>query len=121
MTETNITTTGKLTIAAGGRTYLVEFDWNAAVAFEEVAKFSILEALREAADLRMSATLLRAMLWAGLLKHHGREVSLTQAGEILGAIGRAKGSEVAVAAFAYFFPEIVEAMPAPADREGAPS
>lgn len=91
---------------ASGKTWLVAFDWNAAAEYEEVAKRPISEALKDVAVEQMSATSLRAMLWAGLQREHAREVSLGRAGELIAEVGRKKTQELMGVALRYYFPEI---------------
>jgi CHAD domain-containing protein len=68
--------------------------------------------VQEILDGKVSARSLRAMLWAGLQDEHP-EVSLKDAGKLLGAIGVKRGLDVMLEAVQYFYPAPDPASPRP--------
>lgn len=93
------------TFKVGADEFRVAFGWNAAVEFETVARRTLSAALEEIAETQLSATSLRAMLWAGLRKHHAG-VSLEEAGGMLDALGRREAQRIMGVAVRTFFPEL---------------
>lgn len=107
--------------SARGETWLLRWDWNAAVEFESAAGRCLSEALSEVAAGKLSATSLRAMLWAGLRAERPR-VTLEEAGGLLAELGHKRAMELCGSALRYFFPEIADAPPGDADPQSpAPS
>ena len=96
---------GEASFEAGGRTYHLKYDWNAAAEFEEAAGRPLSDALLDVAREKLSAKSLRAMLWAGLQEHHP-EVTLKEAGRLIDRIGRREAQRVMGVALRYFFPEL---------------
>jgi hypothetical protein len=94
-------------LKVGGRTFALCFDWNAAVEFESAAGRPLSAAMIELAQQDMSATSLRAMLWAGLRRKH-RRVSLAQAGSLIARVGRSEAMRVMGVALRYYYPEILD-------------
>lgn len=106
---------GEAELKAGDRVLRVAFDWNAAAEFEDASGVSLSDALLNISRGRLSAKALRAMLWAGLQKHHGRDVDLQEAGRLIAEVGRKEAMRIMGVALRYFFPEIEE----PTEGKGA--
>lgn len=79
--------TGAVEIVADGKTYTLRYSVNALCLLEERAKMSFPEIATQMADpVRVSMTLVRHLLHAGLSDYHS-EVSLRQAGEMIPVLG----------------------------------
>jgi|UPI000420A393 hypothetical protein len=73
---------GQRSFVAGGQTYTVHFDFNALAELEEATGLTVPKISEQMQDTsRISIKFMRALAWAGLLKHHG--LSLTEAGEVM--------------------------------------
>ena len=73
-------------IAALGQDWTLCFDFNALAEFEEATGRIALETIAEieADPDRARISVMRALIWAGLLRHHPK-VTLMQAGDIMAA------------------------------------
>jgi hypothetical protein len=111
---------GQTSFQASSQTWQVAFDWNAAAEYEQAAGRPLSAALQDLVAGRLSATSMRAMLWAGLQRHHAREVSITRAGEFLDELGRVEAHRLMGVALRYFFPEIREEAPPDPPSPAAP-
>jgi len=96
---------GEAEFEVGGTTYRVKFNWNAAAEYEHQSGRVLSDALADVVETRLSATSLRAMLWAGLREHH-RDVTLEAAGRLLDALGRRRAIDMMGVALQYYYPEI---------------
>jgi hypothetical protein len=96
---------GEAQFEVEGRAYRLKFDWNAAAAFEDAAGRPLSDALLDIAREKLSAKSLRAMLWSGLQEQHP-EVTLKEAGHLIGRMGRREAQRVMGVALRYFFPEL---------------
>ncbi len=103
---------GETTLTVEDKTYRVRFSWNAAAEYEVPAGRPLSVGVQEILDGKVSARSLRAMLWAGLQEHHP-DVSLKDAGKMLGAIGVKKGLDVMLEAVQYFYPAPDKEAPPP--------
>jgi hypothetical protein len=106
----------------GSKTYRLRYDWNSAVEFETASGKKLGDAMFELLNLTISATSLRAMLWAGLRQKHPK-VTLTRAGVLMGRIGRSEVMRLAGVALRYYYPELMgdppdPQTPAPATSSG---
>lgn len=72
---------GQVTVPFGGRQYILEMDFNALCTFEEMTGLNALQTLNEDMD-DISATALRALFHAALLKRHPK-MTPELAGDIL--------------------------------------
>jgi hypothetical protein len=99
---------GEAEFTVDGRAYKVRYSWNSAADFEDALQGRALsDALLDVAKQRLSAKSLRAMLWAGLQENHP-EVTLKEAGDLIGRMGRREAQRVMGAALRYYFPELEE-------------
>lgn len=79
--------TGAVTISAAGKSYTLRFSVNAICELEKQAKMTFPEIATQMADpMRVSMTLVRHLLHAGLSDHHP-DITLRQAGELVPALG----------------------------------
>ncbi len=108
------------TLEVGEEKYSLRFDWNSAAEYETVARETISEALLAIASGKLSAVTLRAMLWSGLRANH-REITLEQAGELIGRAGRVTVVRVVSAALRYYFPDAVSGGEKPSDPQTPPA
>jgi len=113
---------GETTLTVEEKTYRVRFSWNAAAEYEVPAGRPLSVGVQEILDGKVSARSLRAMLWAGLQEHHP-DVSLKDAGKMLGAIGVKKGLDVMLEAVQYFYPapDKAEQPPDPPTASASPT
>lgn len=78
---------GAVTISAAGETYTLRYSVNAICELEKHAKMTFPEIATQMSDpMRVSMTLVRHLLHAGLSDHH-KDINLVQAGELIPAIG----------------------------------
>ena len=103
-------------VVVEGKTYRLHFTWNAAATFEDASGRALSDALMDLVRERLSAKSLRAMLWAGLQKHHP-DLTITEAGDLLGAMGRKEAIRLLGMALRYYFPEIAAADEKPEGKE----
>lgn len=74
---------GDVTFEAGGRSYTLRFSVDALCALEEVSGRGIVALSTELSDMdRVSLTLLRKVVWAGLREHHP-DIDMKSAGELI--------------------------------------
>lgn len=93
---------GEATLAVGAQSYTLVFDINALCAAQDVVKIDLDAMLEELASFR-NISLLRAMLWAALLRNHP-SVSLMQVGDIIGEAGMQQSFGAVLKAVAAAFP-----------------
>ena len=98
---------GESTFEVDGRAHRVRFSWNSAAIYEEAAGKPLSDALLDIAREKLSARSLRAMIWAGLQEHHP-DVTLSDAGRLIDAMGRVEAQRVMAVALRYYFPELEE-------------
>lgn len=84
--------------------YRIAYDFNALCDAEGIVG-PIGAAMQEIA--KGSFTTIRALLWAGLIKHHG-DVGLNEAGSIIAQVGFAAASEAIGTAMQSAFPDVQE-------------
>jgi hypothetical protein len=106
---------GRTEFVVQGKRYDVEFNWNSAVEYEEVAGHAISEAVADILGGKLSAKRLRAMLWAGLRQHHP-DMALRDVGQCIDALGRREAQRVLGVGVRYYYPELT----APAEDAAAP-
>lgn len=96
---------GETQFEVEGRSYRLKFDWNAAAVYEDASGRPVSDVLLDISREKLSAKSLRAMLWSGLQEHHA-EVTLKEAGHLIGRMGRREAQRVMGVALRYFFPEL---------------
>lgn len=92
---------GEISFRLGQDDYLVRLDINALCDVEDVTGKRISEIGRELLD--PSASLLRALLWAGL-RAGGHELSIGETGDLMRGLGLDRAGEVVGEAVAAAFP-----------------
>lgn len=95
--------TGRTEIIVNGNAYQVVCDWNCASDFEEASGTVISDAIQDVSARRFSARMTRAMLWASLRTHH-KELTLEDAGDLIGKAGRREAHRVLGVALRYYLP-----------------
>ena len=97
---------GEVAFEAGDATYTLRFSIDALCSLEEITGKGIIALSNELSDAdRLSVTLLRQVLWAGLQEHH-KGMDLKAAGELIAAGGGVVAMVGIIArAFEATFPE----------------
>ncbi len=107
---------GEAAFEADEKVYRVKFHWSAACEFEHASGRVLSDALLDIAHEKLSATSLRAMLWAGLQEHHP-DLTLKLAGRLIDAMGRKEAQRILGVALRYYFPELEEEQPETAEAD----
>lgn len=90
---------GEISLKAGDKAYTICFTINSVCELEDRLGKSVGEIVGDMGRI----SVVRAVLWAGLLHHH--KVSLEQAGEIMHEAGAAATAQAINAAMAMAFPQ----------------
>jgi hypothetical protein len=100
------------TLQAGAKSYALRYDWNSAVEYETAAGRPIFHALVDLERGEMSATSMRAMLWAGLRARHPK-VTIERCGRLIARAGRLEVFRVMGVALRFYYPELLGDPPDP--------
>lgn len=97
---------GEVAFKAGDATYTLRFSIDALCSLEDITGKGIIALSNELSNAeRLSVTLLRQVLWAGLQEHH-KGLDLKEAGELIAAAGGVVAMvEIIARAFEATFPE----------------
>lgn len=77
-----------------GKDYSLKFDMNALAEMEEALDLTVPQIGQLALEGKFGVKLVRGLLWAGLL-HSNPNLTIAEAGEILGELGLEEGAKVA--------------------------